>query len=312
MDYTNDSDVRFYTDMGFYVGVYNYRGAGTSTGVVTPDNTISDALHVVALMKSHYHATLSIVHGISIGGYVVQGCTTHSRFFVYDRNFRDMDSVVSHFVRGVFFVFSNTASFLAFLVRVCRGWPMPVAPQVDITKPSLLIFDPDDEIAVFPASLLMGLTDRFYRKDETTAKLEAMLDEQYSIFQMDLTMLLNELQTNLDDVDKQLKGMSGKNVMENDELTNRMKILLLTLNSEILGIPFIRAVSTDSRNGNEEKWSELKRIMTVWRQRVKNVDSYRYSVDKTIEVLQTFEKEGKDEVIQGLTNMVRCWELCEG
>ena len=87
MNYTNDSDVRFYTNMGFYVGVYNYRGAGESTGVVTPDNTVSDALYVVALMKSHYHATLSVVHGISIGGYVVQGCTTHSPFVVYDRTF---------------------------------------------------------------------------------------------------------------------------------------------------------------------------------------------------------------------------------
>lgn len=74
---------------------------------------------------------------------------------------------MAHFVRGRFIALSCTASFLAFLVRLCRGWPMPVASRVDIKKPSLLIFDPDDEIAVFPASLLMGLTDRFYRRDET-------------------------------------------------------------------------------------------------------------------------------------------------
>lgn len=309
MNYTNDSDVRFYTNMGFYVGVYNYRGAGESTGVVTPNNTVSDALHVVALMKSHYRATLSVVHGISIGGYVVQGCTTHSPFVVYDRNFRDMDSLVAHFVRGRFITLSCTASFLAFLVRLCRGWPMPVASRVDIKKPSLLIFDPDDEIAVFPASLLMGLTDRFYRRDETTEKLEELMDKEYGEFQQALAKLLEELQTSLEYVDQKWGGASGKNVMESGELTDRMKILLLTLHTEILGIPFINAVREDYMNGNTEKWNELKRIMTVWRQRVENVDSSAFSVDKTVEVLETFPE--KDEVIDRLTGVVRAWELGE-
>lgn len=309
MNYTNDSDVRFYTNMGFYVGVYNYRGAGESTGVVTPDNTVSDALHVVALMKSHYRATLSVVHGISIGGYVVQGCTTHSPFVVYDRNFRDMDSLVAHFVRGRFVVLSCAASFLAFLVRLCRRWPMPVASRVDITKLSLLIFDPDDEIAVFPASLLMGLTDRFYRRDETTEKLEAQMDDDYRDFQQALMTLLEALQTSLEYVDQKWGGVSGKNVMESRELTDRMKILLLTLHTEILGIPFIKVVREDCMNGNTEKWNELKRIMTVWRQRVENVDTSAFSVDRTVEVLETFTE--KDEVIDRLTRVVRVWELGE-
>ena len=62
-------------------------------------------------------------------------------------------------------------------------------------------------------------------------------------------------------------------------------------------------------NGNTEKWNELKRIMTVWRQRVENVDSSAFSVDKTVEVLETFPE--KDEVIDRLTGVVRAWELGE-
>lgn len=97
--YGYDPVVSFYTQLGFFVVAYNYRGSGDSTGVVTPDNTVSDALCVAEMMRQQYHASLAIVHGVSIGGYVVQGCSTHAPFLVYDRNFRDMDSVVQHFVR---------------------------------------------------------------------------------------------------------------------------------------------------------------------------------------------------------------------
>ena len=68
--------------------------------MVTPDNTVSDALCVAEMMRQQYHASLAIVHGVSIGGYVVQGCSTHAPFLVSDRNFRDMESVVQHFVRA--------------------------------------------------------------------------------------------------------------------------------------------------------------------------------------------------------------------
>ena len=97
--YGCDPVITFYTRLGFHVVVYNYRGAGDSTGVVTPDNTVGDALCVAEMMRQQYHAALAIVHGVSIGGFVVQGCSAHAPFLVYDRNFRDMDSVVQYFVR---------------------------------------------------------------------------------------------------------------------------------------------------------------------------------------------------------------------
>ena len=84
---------------------------------------------------------------------------------------------------------------------------MPVAARVDITKPSLLLFDPDDEIAVFPACLLRGLTERFYRPDETTSKLEGMMTQQYYDGQSALTLLMTEQQVDLEWVEENFERL---------------------------------------------------------------------------------------------------------
>ena len=46
---------------------------------------------------------------------------------------------------------------------------MEVATTVDLKRPALLLFDPRDEMVVFPASLLATLTKRFYRAEEDAA-----------------------------------------------------------------------------------------------------------------------------------------------
>ena len=56
---------------------------------------------------------------------------------------------------------------------------MKVADKIDVSIPSLLLFDPRDEIVVFPASLLFGLTCRYYKQDPATIKLENALREEY-------------------------------------------------------------------------------------------------------------------------------------
>ena len=180
---------------------------------------------------------------------------------------------------------------------------MPVAARVDITKPSLLLFDPDDEIAVFPACLLRGLTERFYRPDETTSKLEGMMTQQYYDFQSALTLLMTEQQVDLEWVEENCWGMGGEEIVKSEELNGRLKMLLLTLQSEIMGIPFIQIVSADRRNGDWKKWSEFTAMMTVWRQRVENVQPRGFAIEETIEILQEFG-EGEDELMQQFTKMV--------
>lgn len=66
------------------------------------------------------------------------------------------------------------ASIIAVLVRICRRWPMKIAPIFDIKRNSLLLFDPEDEIVKFPASLITGLTHRFCRPDSDMTKIETL------------------------------------------------------------------------------------------------------------------------------------------
>lgn len=40
LGYQNDPSVDFYTSRGYHVAVFNYRGAGDSEGVVTPENAV--------------------------------------------------------------------------------------------------------------------------------------------------------------------------------------------------------------------------------------------------------------------------------
>lgn len=66
---------------------------------MTPDNTVSDGKLIVQMMMDDYHASLHIVHGTSIGGYVVSGLTDQSPVSIYDRNFVNMDELVECMVR---------------------------------------------------------------------------------------------------------------------------------------------------------------------------------------------------------------------
>lgn len=97
--YARDPQVKFYTSRGYYVVAYDYRGCGGSTGDVTPDNTVSDAYHILQFMRSTFNVSFAFIHGTSIGGYVVAGLATTSTLSIYDRNFATMDAMVQEMVR---------------------------------------------------------------------------------------------------------------------------------------------------------------------------------------------------------------------
>lgn len=99
-----DPQLTFYLSQGYYVVAYDYRGFGGSAGDVTPDNTVSDGRLIVQMMMDEYHVSLHIVHGTSIGGYVVSGLTDQSPISIYDRNFVNMDELVEVMVR-MFLIF---------------------------------------------------------------------------------------------------------------------------------------------------------------------------------------------------------------
>lgn len=86
---------------------------------------------------------------------------------------------------------SHIASFLAKLVRWLRRWPMNVVERVDLTKPALIVFDPQDEIIHFPASLFIGLTNKLYYPDPSTQSIENRIRKEYPA-------LLNSILTSLE------------------------------------------------------------------------------------------------------------------
>ena len=172
--YDCDPSVHFYTKLGYHVLVYDYRGSGGSTGDVTPENTVSDARLAVEFVEKKYKISLEIVHGTSIGGYVVPRVSSETPLLIFDRTFCDMHSLVSEFVRIFGNRASKIASIIAVLVKMCRRWPMKIAPIFDIHRNSLILFDPEDEIVSFPASLITGLTSRYCRPDSDVNEIETL------------------------------------------------------------------------------------------------------------------------------------------
>ena len=172
--YDCDVSVRFYTRLGYHVLVYDYRGSGGSSGDVTPENTVSDARLAVEFVEKKYRVSLEIVHGTSIGGFVVPRVSRETPFLIFDRTFCDMNSLVSKFVRISGICCSILASAIAVLVRLCRRWPMEIAPIFDTKRNSLILFDPEDEIVNFSASLIAGLTRRFCKPDSDVNHIESL------------------------------------------------------------------------------------------------------------------------------------------
>ena len=139
---------------------------------------------------------------------------------------------------------------------------MEVAEKVDINKPSLVLYDPCDEIVVFPASLIFGLTCRFYQQDPKTKKLETLLREEYRECIKSIQSCLKKELTTFEEVWELCTSMSSTSVFTSKVISNSRKLLLLSLQMEILGFPFIDIVSPDL-NGEESNEDFLVMFTTV-------------------------------------------------
>ena len=91
---SKEPQIQYYSNRGYFVVAYDYRGYGGSLGSVTPENTIHDAKTIIDYMNVEYNVSLELVHGTSIGGYVVSGISKLSPLVIYDRNFVNMNAMV--------------------------------------------------------------------------------------------------------------------------------------------------------------------------------------------------------------------------
>ena len=289
LGYQNDPSVDFYTSRGYHVAVYNYRGAGDSEGVVSPENAVADAKLLVDTLAADFHLTLAAVHGTSIGGFVVASLQTRA-FPIFDRNFASMDTLLAFFVPPP----------LPFLARVCRRWRMEVAATVDLKRPALLLFDPRDEMVVFPASLLATLTKRFYRAEE-----DAALRLAYRGGVAATRRLMTRLGLTTEDL-RRGGEMTSEAVLRSHLLSNPRKLLLLAMHAEVLGFP-LGDMMMEELEGKEGKEEFLVEYVTTWRRRVTNGVSCRFDVMRVLEVFgeEEFELEWEDASLRAIRQMLK-------
>ena len=84
----------FYSNLGYDVIMYNYRGYGRSVGTPSPNAVKADALKVVDYIKTEIQPKMLIVHGESIGGMVACHIAknNHIDALICDRTFASLDA----------------------------------------------------------------------------------------------------------------------------------------------------------------------------------------------------------------------------
>eukprot|EP01041_Mallomonas_annulata_P010249 gene10249-21380_t len=146
----DNSWLGLYTQLGFDVVVFNYRGYLQSKGVPTPEGIKADGEAVVRYLKDIRGVKRLVVHGESIGGMVACHIakSTDIDLLVVDRSFASLQSLAGRLVGqwaevGLkYLTFWNTDVVNDFMQSHCA---------------KLILQDPNDEIIHDGASLKSGL-----------------------------------------------------------------------------------------------------------------------------------------------------------
>ena len=134
---------------------------------------------------------------------------------------------------------------------------MEVADTIDLKRPALLLFDPRDEIVVFPASLLATLTRRFYRAGE-----DAALRVAYREGVAATKRLMAQLRLTMEDLQRGTR-MTSEAVLRSHLLSNPRKLLLLAMHAEVLGFPLGDILIEDLEEEKGEQEEFLVEYVTV-------------------------------------------------
>jgi hypothetical protein len=91
--------IMFYTQLGYDVFVYNYRGYARSTGCPSPDGNNADGEAVVAHLRDT-GVQLIVVHGESIGGLVANHLAANCDIdlLIADRTFANLNIIARHLI----------------------------------------------------------------------------------------------------------------------------------------------------------------------------------------------------------------------
>ena len=156
-------DLHDYTDRGYNVLVWNYRGYCLSTGLPTISNVRHDAARVVDDAKRIFGSEVKnlIVYGTSIGGCPAcyLGELGHADILIGDRNFGDLASIAGTLV-------APWAETAIQLVASREKWlKSNVDPYIASNCPKMLLLSPkNDDVIHVTSSLVSKLAERCVNK----------------------------------------------------------------------------------------------------------------------------------------------------
>lgn len=130
----------FYSELGFNIFLWNYRGYGRSRGQISPSAIVSDANELVTKLKLTRGIGKLLIHGISLGGGVAWhlGLNPAVTAIFADRTFSALDNVVKEDFSRLHFLF-NLFTFYK--------WKNQCADKfAKSTKYKILSCDPKDEM----------------------------------------------------------------------------------------------------------------------------------------------------------------------
>ena len=191
------------------------------------------------------------------------------------------------------------------LVQLCLKWPMPVYPSVQLHRPTLLIFDPRDEIIHFPASLISGLTHHLmneYKQSDLYFTMQSSITRLRTTYRSFIELVVILMNEEIDRIYHTHSSSSSSSssshrihhenknqppsnhnllfhqlmttlvqrcmhtspdeIISSSSLSNTMKVLLLVLQAEVLGIPLIEILWREFQGNSQEEF--FVSFMTVW------------------------------------------------
>eukprot|EP01038_Epipyxis_sp_PR26KG_P013207 gene13207-17699_t len=192
----------FYSQLGYDVCVYNYRGYLSSNGSPSPDVLKDDGVLVANFIIENFNKNNNpndknkfIIHGGSIGGMIACHIASvcHPNLLICDRTFASLDSTAGRML----------GSWAQDAVRLLGLWETNVVNdflKVDCSK--IIIQDPDDEIIAYASSLKNGISsycmlhDSTWHKDSLPSDYQVCLHLNNDFFPSidNLDILLTELE----------------------------------------------------------------------------------------------------------------------
>ena len=175
-----DSNISYYLDIpSTTILLWNYAGYGTRSGFPSFKSIDKDVIELAKYINKEYSSYKIIVHGTSIGGYAAINLIQRlnddlNTMLIADRTFGDIDLIVNSMQYGNILVKIYNLLFPKLLYNSSN-----VKTYINITTNNkLILYDENDTIIEYKASLITELTNTFW-KDIVYYKLSDIVNSKW-------------------------------------------------------------------------------------------------------------------------------------